>query len=122
LSKYKNTKLPSYKAQRRRMHINQRARRRVVLEELKSGGCVLCGYAKCFNALVFHHVDNNKEQKPSQIQSISSLIKEVSKCIVVCANCHAEIHAGHIENIEHIETVQLKEKKLPLLEVIEGGT
>jgi rubrerythrin len=62
------------------------------------GKCNICGYNKCNAALSFHHLD--PFQKDFEISSISSpkkleyLIEEVKKCILVCNNCHAEIHAG----------------------------
>ena len=46
-------------------------------------------------ALEFHH--SNPEEKDFGIsrtltRSMDSLRKEVDKCILVCSNCHAEIH------------------------------
>ena len=46
-------------------------------------------------ALEFHHL--NPEEKDFGIsrtltRSMDSLRKEVDKCILVCSNCHAEIH------------------------------
>lgn len=59
-------------------------------------GCQLCEYSKTIRNLAFHHVD--PETKEYQItldkftRSLSSLLKEVKKCILVCHNCHGEIH------------------------------
>lgn len=59
--------------------------------------CSICGYKKCLRALVFHH--KNPTEKDFQIgtQSFYTLNKkelmvELDKCILVCANCHAELH------------------------------
>ena len=62
-------------------------------------GCSKCGYNKCSRALHLHHTDpKNKKITPSLMihsgWSIENMKKEVDKCEVVCANCHAEIHAG----------------------------
>lgn len=59
--------------------------------------CVLCKYSKCKEALEFHHVDpDKKEYSISELRSHSksTIVKELEKCILVCANCHREIHYG----------------------------
>lgn len=58
------------------------------------GKCKLCGYSKCINALVFHHKDPTKKKFSisSDIRSYVKLSKEAEKCILICANCHAELH------------------------------
>lgn len=54
--------------------------------------CVDCGLSfKGFEYLCdFHHTENNKEISPSELVSYSwnILMKEISKCIPLCANCH----------------------------------
>ena len=74
------------------------------LRSVKEKGCVICGYKICINALVFHHIDpSTKYKSPNPYKrdfytmtnnSWRRLRAEVDKCIVVCANCHAEIHIG----------------------------
>ncbi len=58
------------------------------------GKCSLCGYNKCVQALDFHHLD--PLQKDFTISSkktkFDKLKSELDKCILVCANCHREIH------------------------------
>ena len=73
--------------------------RRRIKEQLvnyKGGRCVKCGYNKCLAALEFHHCD--PKQKDFSIsggtRSFETLKKEVDKCILVCSNCHKEIHQG----------------------------
>ncbi|MFA5340803.1 MAG: hypothetical protein WC332_03400 [Clostridia bacterium] len=115
----KNTKTAAYKAGRRRHYARNRLKRQDVMDKLKVPGCSLCGYSKCNNALEFHHINPDKERKPSQAGTITSLLKEVSKCILVCANCHREIHAGQIESLSHVETVKVrKQEEPPLLRLI----
>jgi hypothetical protein len=63
--------------------------------EYKGGKCVKCGYNKCVRALEFHHIDpSQKDFAPSQNMNMSwDRIKiELDKCILVCSNCHREIH------------------------------
>jgi len=66
-----------------------------ILVDYKGGKCEICGYDKCMDALDFHHI--NPEEKDFTISSshnnnIEKLKGEVDKCILVCANCHREIH------------------------------
>lgn len=62
-------------------------------------GCSKCGYNKCGEALDWHHIEDNKEFNPSAIlgkanrEAWSLFQKEISKCVVLCANCHREEHA-----------------------------
>jgi len=57
--------------------------------------CQLCGYNKCIKALEFHHIDPKEkdftfDKAKSKSWEITNL--ELQKCILVCANCHREIH------------------------------
>lgn len=68
--------------------------------EYKGRSCSKCGYDKCLGALEFHHLDPDaKEFIPSKFRHTSwtknetAIKKELDKCIVVCANCHREIHS-----------------------------
>jgi transposase len=62
--------------------------------EYKGGKCEKCGYCKCSEAMEFHHL--NPEEKDFGIgghtKSWNVIKKELDKCILVCANCHREIH------------------------------
>lgn len=73
--------------------------RRTRIKRLKAmfgGKCSICGYSKCQQALCFHHTNpDEKEMGFGGSRSWKSLVKEASKCILVCANCHAEIHSSH---------------------------
>ena len=67
--------------------------------KLKSGGCVVCSYDRDLNALEFHHLFGKKGKELSRIKHISSVNKEIEKnpVIVLCANCHRELHSGLID-------------------------
>jgi hypothetical protein len=59
------------------------------------GKCALCGYDKCSAALCFHHC--NPEEKEKNINllvncSWDRICYELKKCVMLCANCHLEIH------------------------------
>lgn len=63
--------------------------------EYKGGKCEKCGYNKSMSALEFHHVDPNIKEKNIARYSTRQwehVKKELDKCILVCANCHREIH------------------------------
>lgn len=63
--------------------------------EYKGGKCVQCGYNKSMAALEFHHIDPNiKEQNIAKYSTRQwdAVKVELDKCILVCANCHREIH------------------------------
>ena len=77
------------------------------LVECKGGKCQICGYDKSIRALDFHHI-NPDEKELSFSQEIfrnkfpnpslfDKLKKETEKCILVCRNCHAEIHQGLVQ-------------------------
>ncbi len=66
----------------------------------KGGKCQYCGYDKYQGALEFHHIDHNlKDFSISKLKTTSfnkKIQEELDKCILVCSNCHKEIHAGII--------------------------
>lgn len=71
------------------------ARRTFVDEYKMETGCQRCGYREHPVALEFDHIDplTKKYSIGSQLMSMSwkSLHEEISKCQVLCANCH-QIH------------------------------
>lgn len=67
--------------------------------------CCICGYNKCIDALEFHHKDPSiKEFKLGSGNTMSwkEYKSEALKCMLVCSNCHKEIHykLGYIYNRE----------------------
>jgi transposase-like protein/DNA-directed RNA polymerase subunit RPC12/RpoP len=76
-------------------------RRRLVRETLvrEAGGrCATCGYDSYVGALQFHHLDPSAKEfglsSRGVTRSLESLRAEAKKCILLCANCHAEVEAG----------------------------
>ena len=60
-----------------------------------SKGCSVCGYNKCAFALDFHQIGDKKFSIGQGIacnKSLEKVKKEIEKCIVLCANCHRELH------------------------------
>jgi hypothetical protein len=74
--------------------LNWKKNIKLKLIEYKGGKCVICGYNKCETALEFHHL--NPKSKDFSISnnsfSFEKMKLETDKCILVCANCHREIH------------------------------
>lgn len=65
--------------------------------EYKGGKCSICGYDKCNTALEFHHVDSDSKVSilgGYHSRSWDFLKAELDKCVLVCSNCHREIHAN----------------------------
>lgn len=58
------------------------------------GKCSKCGYNKCLAALDFHHIDINQKDKnyTNNRMSFEKLKPELDKCVLLCANCHREVH------------------------------
>ncbi len=73
-------------------------RKRIKLKAVDylGGKCILCNYKKSIRALSFHHI--NPSEKEFSISSShvkwATLKSELDKCILVCSNCHSEIHEG----------------------------
>jgi 5-methylcytosine-specific restriction endonuclease McrA len=80
-----------------------RRRRKIkeILVEEAGGKCVICGYARHSAALQFHHVDPASKSFGLGVRgitrSIDRLREEAAKCVLLCANCHAELEAGAVE-------------------------
>ena len=58
-------------------------------------GCSVCGYNKCASALEWHHPNGDKINEPSCLRgrSVEQYLQETSKCILLCSNCHRELHS-----------------------------
>ena len=76
--------------------INWRKRTKKLLVEYKGGKCESCGYNKCLEALEFHHIDESTKEfsVSGSTKSLERQKKEADKCLMLCANCHRELHAG----------------------------
>lgn len=78
----------------------QRRLKRLSLDYL-GGKCLICGYSHCQEALDFHHL--NPEEKEFSLAALHTtsfsekIMKELDKCVILCATCHREVHAGITE-------------------------
>ena len=78
---------------------------------LFGGRCCVCNYDRCSAALEFHHLDPTQKdfsiaQAYANPKKWETIVEELSKCVLVCANCHREIHQGILvlENKSYILT------------------
>lgn len=73
----------------------------------KGGKCQFCGYGRCVAALEFHHIDPKTKGfglgANGLTRSWKKTLDELSKCILICSNCHKEIHAGLLQPSQVIE-------------------
>jgi len=74
-------------------------RRKIIRQksiEFKGNKCAICGYNKCIKALEFHHLDDKQKDfgisAKGYTRSWDHVKKEIEKCILLCANCHREVH------------------------------
>jgi 5-methylcytosine-specific restriction endonuclease McrA len=66
--------------------------------EYGGGKCIVCGYDRCRRAMVFHHLDPSKKDFGLSVKGLTrsweKMRAELEKCVLLCANCHAEVHDG----------------------------
>lgn len=84
------------KKKRSQAVVDWRRRTKIKGIEYKGGECISCGYKNSIYALHFHHLDPNKKEFSITGKSISweRIKSELDKCVLLCANCHAEVHEG----------------------------
>lgn len=81
------------------------------LKEYKSKcKCAVCGYSKetrgkKFSTAVlnFHHHNSDKlENVGNMIKRYgwNTILKEIEKCIVICFNCHMELHNNKVHDLQ----------------------
>lgn len=80
--------------------IKRRNRIRLAATAYLGNECCFCGYNRCSSALDFHHIDEGEKNftiRDGVTRSWSRVQQELEKCILVCSNCHREIHAGLLQ-------------------------
>jgi transposase len=89
-----------YRCKRCRTEAVSRRRRKVkmILIGEAGGRCCVCGYEGYPGALGFHHLDPVDKRLSVSAQgaavALQRLRVEAGKCVLLCANCHAEVEAG----------------------------
>jgi hypothetical protein len=79
------------------------------IKESRGGKCIRCGYDKCIKALEFHHIDPSKKDFTISSDRFHLLdaVEESKKCILICSNCHKELH----DNMWNIEDLNIEERE-----------
>lgn len=88
--------------------------KKLELIELFGGKCEKCGYDKNISAFDFHHKNPYEKNFEIKIQNIKSksdeeILEEAMKCMLLCSNCHRELHSPYTE-ISHVKRVLEMEK------------
>ncbi len=90
----------AYRCKRCRSESVSRWRKRIkkTLIAEAGGACALCGYARHPAAMHFHHLDPSTKLfslgRDGATRSLARARAEAKKCVLLCANCHAEVEAG----------------------------
>ena len=99
-------------------HLSPRARKRAAKWRLAQliklhSGCVDCGYREHAVALQFDHIGDDKKMNVSDMirsdYSWVTIMQEIGKCEVRCANCHAVMTRDRKSQA----TLQYREAMLP---------
>jgi formate-dependent nitrite reductase cytochrome c552 subunit len=77
-----------------------RFRRNTKLKAVALAGTVCrgCGFAEPVDALEFHHLEATAKDFAISVDGVprswARIRAELAKCVLLCANCHRETHAG----------------------------
>jgi len=96
-------------------------KRKLFLVDQRGGCCEICGYNKNLAAFEFHHKDPNEKENNLDMRKLSNstmqwIEAEFDKCLVVCANCHREVHNEELivkdvrERVKDLDETILKNK------------
>jgi len=98
----------------REKRIRGRKHKKLLVEHL-GGKCITCGYDICPASFDFHHpIPEEKEFTiASELGSMTyqRLLEETEKCMLLCANCHRELH--YYESKESTEVNRDSKTTLP---------
>ena len=100
-----------------------RSRKRAKMIDVMGGCCQICGYNKCANALEYHHLDPSLKDftiSSKWARSWEATCDELKKCILLCANCHREVHAGLIDT-SNLKSSFSQEKANEMTQTIENA-
>lgn len=83
--------------------------------------CQICGYNKCFRALELHHINSSEKERTISGNMLNVawdiLSLELRKCILLCANCHREVH-NDLQNFSTLVSSFNEEKNLLISNLI----
>lgn len=101
--------------------VNHIKKRKADLASVFHSKCCICGFDAYPEALEFHHVHPEEKEfgitaSDAVTKSLGKQLKELRKCILVCANCHRGIHQGYIEVPENYQELYDEERAQELLQ------
>lgn len=75
----------------------ERTKKKII--QSMGGSCQICGYDRFHHALELHHIDPTEKEKGiaelmARPSNPSKYFDELRKCILLCSNCHREVHGG----------------------------
>ncbi len=86
-----------YKQQYNERNQLQKQQTRKIIAEAKQNGCSICNEREPA-CLDFHHLGGKDMTVSSMLGMNEQRVKdEISKCVVLCANCHRKHHAGLLD-------------------------
>lgn len=71
--------------------------------DMLGGKCKECGYSRHLGSLDIHHLDPSmKDENFSSMRGWSQvkILEEIKNCVLLCKNCHAEVHGGFVEGFD----------------------
>ncbi len=76
----------------------RRATKQRIVDSM-GGKCQCCDYNRCTDSLDLHHIDPSEKDfgfggMRANPKAWIKIAVELRKCVLVCRNCHGEIHAG----------------------------
>lgn len=77
--------------------------------DYSGGECLKCGYNKSLAALVFHHTDPTTKEHGFNGGKTTDWPKwkvEIDKCVMLCQNCHMELHEGQWQVDDEMVKIQ----------------
>lgn len=91
----KNKTHQSYTAQKKRG-----LGRKLEIISTLGAKCTKCGYNKNLSALSFHHLKDKSfklDLRSLSNRTYKKVMQELEKCVLLCHNCHAEIHNPELD-------------------------
>lgn len=86
------------------MRQRMNAKKQEIAEWKRERGCSVCGENEPW-VLDMHHLDPAaKEANPASSAILKTFLKEASKCVLLCSNCHRKVHAGVLTLTDEVIT------------------
>lgn len=95
----KDKRTYAYRAEYNKRAVAKRRRKlKEMVIEYKGGKCIICGYKRSVGALDLHHTGDSPKSFGLSVRGLTRSWEktkaEADKCVLLCANCHREVHGG----------------------------